>query len=167
MSRFYCERVPSVTVSQGSRMLTFDTCSFRDLSFTSGFGALVCEYAEETANPAIGEAVPQMEKYYDLDREGKIRVIRVCDDGQLVGAAVLLLTVSQHYPFPMVGVPLPSPELAQGQYGSEASSDDQSGSEVARSSGPAADGTARIAARQALSAEEAYSYPQLLLVSLR
>ena len=85
-------------------MLTFDTCSFRDLSFTTGFGALVCEYAAETANPSIGEAFPQMEKYYELDREGKIRVIRVRDDGQLVGAAVLLLTVSQHYPFPMVGV---------------------------------------------------------------
>ena len=85
-------------------MLTFDTCSFRDLAFTTGFGALVCEYAEETASPAIGAAVPQMAKYYDLDRQGVLRCIRIRDDNELVGLAILIINESQHYPFPMLGV---------------------------------------------------------------
>lgn len=85
-------------------MLRFDTCTFHELALTNGFGAFVCEYRDETANPAIGEAGPQMEKYYELDKEGRLHVIRVCDDDHLAGAAVLLVTPSQHYPFPLVGV---------------------------------------------------------------
>ena len=85
-------------------MLTFQTMTFSELYATKGFQEWVDEYIEETAHPDIGAAQAQIDRYEELEAKGQLRCIAITDDGLLVGGAVLLVTQSQHYPFPLVAV---------------------------------------------------------------
>lgn len=67
-----------------------------------GFGDFVREYIEETASAETGTAELQDDRYVELSQKGELRCIAVVDDGVLAGAAVLLVTKSQHYPFPII-----------------------------------------------------------------
>ena len=85
-------------------MITYQELSFGELYDLDGWADWVTEYINETANPAIGAAEAQVSRYAALDKDGQLRCVAVLDDGRLVGAAALLVTQSQHYPFPLVGV---------------------------------------------------------------
>lgn len=85
-------------------LIEYQEVSFNELYDVDGWTDWVTEYINETANPAIGAAEAQVSRYAALDKDGQLRCVAVLDDGRLVGAAVLLVTQSQHYPFPLVGV---------------------------------------------------------------
>ena len=85
-------------------MIEYQELSFGELYDLDGWTDWVTEYINETANPVIGAAEAQVSRYAALDKDGQLRCVAVLDDGRLVGAAALLVTQSQHYPFPLVGV---------------------------------------------------------------
>lgn len=84
--------------------ISINLCSAPTVLSAKGFDDWMREYIEETANPVIGKAEAQVERYLGLDREGKLRCIAVFDDMELAGMAVLYVTESGHYPFPMIGI---------------------------------------------------------------
>lgn len=67
-----------------------------------GWDDLVREYIEETANPAIGAAEPQFDRYRELYAAGRLKLIAASDEGEICGVAALLAVPTQHYPFPIV-----------------------------------------------------------------
>ena len=85
-------------------MVTLQVCDFATFSGTEGFSLWAAEYATETSNEAIGTPEVQFGRYKELDEKGSLRCVAVLEDGYLVGGAVLMVTSSQHYAFPIVGV---------------------------------------------------------------
>lgn len=69
-----------------------------------GWDEWEAEYIEETANPAIGSAGAQLDRLRDLDKKGQLRCLALTEETTLIGAAILLLTQSQHYLFPLIAV---------------------------------------------------------------
>lgn len=85
-------------------MITYQVVSFEDFYVTDGIDTWIAEYIEETAHPNIGVAEGQIDRYRELSEKGQLRCIAVTEDKKLIGGAILLVTQSQHYPFPLVGV---------------------------------------------------------------
>lgn len=84
--------------------ISINLCSFGTIRTAVGFDELVDEYIAETANPVIGEAGCADDRYFDLELSGKLRCIGVFEGNLVVGAAILLVEHSQHYPFPIIGL---------------------------------------------------------------
>ena len=83
----------------------FQLVSFERLSSCPGYDDLVREYIEETASAVVPYPGEQRSRYLGLDKENRLRCIAVMTDGGLLaGLAILLVTQSQHYPFPMIGI---------------------------------------------------------------
>lgn len=85
-------------------MIEIKHLSFEELFHACGFEELVNEYCTETANKAIGTPQMQVERYSLLDQAGTLHCIAAFDKNQVVGLAGLIVTDSQHYAFPIVGV---------------------------------------------------------------
>ena len=83
-------------------MITYQVVSFEDFYATDGWDEWAEEYIQETANPMIGVAEAQVDRYRELDAKGQLRCLVLTENKKLVGAAALLVTQSQHYPFPLI-----------------------------------------------------------------
>ena len=77
---------------------------FSEIAELDSFADWCREYIEETANPVIPDASPQIANWKACEAEGKLRCIAVMDEGVLAGMIVLLVSRSNHYPFPVIGM---------------------------------------------------------------
>lgn len=85
-------------------MIEVKRITFEELFHTEGFKELVDEYTEETANKAIGTPAAQFDRYRLLEEHGILYCVAVLEANKVVGVAVLLTALSQHYAFPIVAV---------------------------------------------------------------
>lgn len=85
-------------------MLEFRLVPFSEAAANTSFDAYVSEYIEECGNENIGQPVVQTARYLELDAQGVLRCIGVFDGEVLAGLSILVVSHSQHYPFPLIGV---------------------------------------------------------------
>lgn len=85
-------------------MLEFRLVPFSEVAQNPSFNDYVTEYAEECGNDLIAKPSIDIDRYLDMDRSGQLRCIGVFDGSVLAGLSVLVVTQSQHYDFPLVGV---------------------------------------------------------------
>lgn len=85
--------------------LKFQLTSFEKLVSVPGYDDLVREYIEETASAAVPYPGEQRDRYRSLDADDRLRCVAViAKGGELAGLAILLVTQSQHYPYPVIGI---------------------------------------------------------------
>lgn len=77
---------------------------FSEAASNPSFYDYVAEYVEECGDENIGQPAVQIERYKELDEQGCLRCIGVFDGEVLAGLSILLVTKSQHYSFPLVGI---------------------------------------------------------------
>lgn len=79
-----------------------EVCSFEKIR--THWHDLQVEYIEDTANPVIGKAEAQTERYIETDKAGQLKCIGLFDGEELAGLCLMLVAPSNHYPFPIVSV---------------------------------------------------------------
>ena len=84
--------------------LEIKRCTFEELYAHPEWSDWVKEYVKETANPVIGIADAQVDRYRETYAAGRLRCLKAVDGEHLAGAAMLCVTVSHHYPFPIIGL---------------------------------------------------------------
>lgn len=78
--------------------------TYQELEQRPGFLDVVAEYADETANPAIGSPTVMFERYRVLDKLGMLRWLCVLKGDECVGFASVMFAKSQHYAFPIASI---------------------------------------------------------------
>lgn len=84
--------------------LDFRLIPFSEALSNDEFDAYVDEYAAECGNETIGKPTAMIDRYQALDKEGVLRCIGVFDGEILAGLSVLVVSESQHYSFPLIGI---------------------------------------------------------------
>lgn len=68
------------------------------------FAQIVEDYAAESGNPDLGEAVPEIEFYDRMERADMLRCVAAYDGDRIVGIVVVVVTKYPHFGKPVASV---------------------------------------------------------------
>lgn len=92
----------SLMAADEQNKVVVEVCDFDKIA--ARFAPLLDEYIEETANPIIGKAEAQIERWREAAADGRLKCIGAFDGDEIAGMILLLVSPSAHYAFPMVAV---------------------------------------------------------------